>query len=175
MKKKIIIFVIIIIIILVLVVCNFSTEVVNNVEKDDGNITEIQPEEEISDNQNTQTSINLYFIDNSSGILVKEVRHIDAKDLIDNPYKYTLQLLINGPEDLKLSNAIPLGTKVNKVELKKDVLYVDLSKEFLNSSGTNSIYSIVKTMTEFNEVESVKFLINGEENENLKDVFVKKD
>lgn len=175
MKKKFIAFIIILVAVIILIVFNFSTEMLNNVENKEENSIEIQPEEEVSDTQSTQTSINLYFLDNSSDILVKEERNIDAKNLIDNPYKYILQLLMNGPEDEKFSNAIPKDTKINKVELKKGVLYVDLSKEFLNSSGTNSIYAIVKTMSEFNEVESVKFLIDGQENENLKEAFVSKD
>jgi len=48
-----------------------------------------------------------------------------------------------------------------------------LSNEFLNSSGTNSIYSIVNTMSQFNEIDSVIFRINGEENEQLKEKFIK--
>ena len=45
-----------------------------------------------------------------------------------------------------------------------------MSKEFLNNSGdaiqkSNSLYQIINTMTELTEVNSVKFKIEGEENE----------
>lgn len=171
MRKKIIIILLIAIATIIILISNFSFERVKNTEN---NEEEIQPEEEISTNQTTQTKVNLYFLDSSSGILVKEERNVDAKELIDNPYKYVLQLLIKGPENTGLTNAIPNNTKINKVELKKGILYVDLSKEFLENGGTNSIYEIVQTMTEFNEVESVKFTLEGQENENLKDAFVRK-
>jgi len=49
-----------------------------------------------------------------------------------------------------------------------------LSSEFLNCSGTNAIYAIVNSLTEFKDINSVKILINGEENNNLRDVFVRK-
>ena len=39
----------------------------------------------------------------------------------------------------------------------------------------NAIYSIVNTLTEFKEVNSVKILIDGEENNQYKESFVRKD
>ena len=169
MKKKIIITIILIIIVSILVISGMSTEIENNVE----NIAEIQPEEEISDEEMRKTNINLYFEDATSGILEKEERKIDSKDLIDNPYKIVLELLINGPESDKYRNPIPEGTKLNNAKYEKGILYIDLSKEFLNSNGTNAIYSIVNTMTEFTEVNGIKFTFDGETKEGLKDTFVK--
>ncbi len=174
MKKnlifKVILIIAVIVILAVIVVLNFSTEVVENVE----NETVIEPEQEISEEQMRQTDITLYFEDKESHQLVKEERKVDAKELIDNPYLYVINLLINGPKDEKLQNSIPEGTKVNKIELKNDCAYVDLSKEFLNSSGMNPIYSIVNTLTELKEVNSVKILIDGEEQDNMKEPFVRK-
>ena len=169
MKKKVILSTIILIIVTILVVGTVSTEIENNVE----NISEIEPEIEISDEEMRQTKVNLYFQDNTSGILVKEERKIDSKELIDNPYKIVLNLLIEGPENENLSNPIPEGTKVNSLKYEKGILNIDLSNEFLNSSGTNSIYSIVDTLTEFTEINGIKFTINGEVKEGLKETFVK--
>ena len=73
-----------------------------------------------------------------------------------------------------MQNPIPEGTKVNKAEINGDCVTVDLSQEFLNSSGTNAIYAIVNSLTELKEVNSVKFLIDGEEQENMKEAFVRK-
>ncbi len=169
MKKKIIITILIIIIAVILIACCVSTEVENNVE----NITEIQPEPEISEEETRQTTINLYFEDKISGIIAKEQRKVDSKELIDAPYEYVLKLLIEGPKIDDLNNPIPEGTKINSVNLEKGVLYVDLSPEFLNASGTNAIYSIVNTMTEFTEINGVKFTINGETKDGLKEIFSK--
>ena len=65
---------------------------------------------------------------------------------------------------------------------------LDLSKEFIENQKEDldeislSIYSIVNTLTELNEVNSVKILIDGEENKkynnidfNLENNFVRKD
>lgn len=174
MKKKVIfrtvLIVGIIIILAILIFLNFSTEIVENVE----NKTEIEPEQEISEEQMRQTSLTLYFEDKESLELVKEERKVDAKNLLDNPYMYIVNLLINGTEEENLQNPIPVGTKVNKVELKGDCAYVDLSGEFLNSSGMNPIYSIVNSLTELKEVNSVKILIDGKEQDNMKEAFVRK-
>lgn len=167
---KVILIIVIMAIILALIICNFSTEVVENVE----NETVIEPEQEISEEQMRQTGITLYFEDKQSNQLAKDEIKVDAKDLIDNPYMYIVNLLIKGPVGENLQNPIPEGTKVNKVELKGDCAVVDLSKEFLNSSGTNSIYSIVNSLTELKEVNSVKFLIEGEQKDNMKEAFVRK-
>lgn len=174
MKKifilKVILILVAIIVIAILILMNFSTEIVENVE----NEIIIEPEEEISDEQMRQTTILLYFEDKQSALLVAEERKVDAKDLIDNPYIYIVNSLIEGPNDEKLQNPIPNGTKVNKAEIKGDCVIVDLSKEFLQSSGTNAIYVIVNSLTELKEVNSVKILIDGEEKENMKEVFVRK-
>lgn len=174
MKKmfilKVIIIIAIISILAILIVLNFSTEVVENVE----NETVIEPEEEISEEQMRQTAITLYFEDKESMQLVTEEKKVDAKDLVDNPYLYIVNLLILGPDGENLQNPIPEGTKLNKAELNGDCVTVDLSKDFLNSSGTNAIYAIVNSLTELKEVNSVKFLIDGEEQDNMKETFVRK-
>ena len=106
--------------------------------------------------------------------LVTEEKKVDAKDLVDNPYLYIVNLLILGPNSENLQNPIPEGTKVNKAELNGDCVTVDLSQDFLNSSGTNAIYAIVNSLIELKEVNSVKFLIDGEEQDNMKEAFVRK-
>lgn len=174
MNKKLIFKVILIIaiisIVAILIILNFSTEIVENVE----NKAVIEPEQEISEEQMRQTGVSLYFEDKQSLELVKSEIKVDAKDLIDNPYMYIVNLLIKGPTDSNMQNPIPEGTKVNKVELKGDCAIVDLSKEFLNSNGMNSIYSIVNSLTELKEVNSVKILIDGETKDNMKEAFVRK-
>ena len=142
---------------------------------------EIIPEEEISEAQMRQTIVSLYFYNESTKSLVSEGRLIDAKELVNEPYKKLMELLITGPQNNNLTKTIPDGTKINKAELKKDVLYLDLSKEFIeNHAGGEeqesiTIYSIVNTMTRLTEVNSVKILIDGEENKAFKDNKIKFD
>ena len=142
---------------------------------------EIIPEEEISEEQMRQTIVSLYFYNEETQSLVPEGRLIDVKELLNDPYTRLMELLIEGPQNESLSKTIPDGTKVNKAEVKGDILYLDLSKEFIdNHSGgetqeSNTIYSIVNTMTNLTEVNSVKILIDGEENKAFKDNLIKFD
>lgn len=142
---------------------------------------QIIPEEEISEDQMRQTIVSLYFYNNDTKSLASEGRLIDVKELLDNPYKRLMELLIEGPQNANLSKTIPDGTKVNKAEIKGDILYLDLSKEFIeNHAGgeeaeSATIYSIVNTMTNLTEVNAVKILIDGEENKSFKDNKIKFD
>ena len=141
----------------------------------ENNETEIQPQEEITEEQMRQTIITLYYLNKETKELMPEGRMIDAKTLLTDPYTTLLELLMEAPKNEKLQSVIPEGTRILKTELKGDMVYVDLSKEFIdNHTGgleaeTTTIYSIVNTLTELNEVNSVKILINGKENQSFKD------
>ena len=142
---------------------------------------QIIPEEEISEDQMRQTIVSLYFYNNDTKSLASEGRLIDVKELLENPCKRLMELLIEGPQNTNLSKTIPDGTKVNKAEIKGDILYLDLSKEFIeNHAGgeeaeSATIYSIVNAMTNLTEVNAVKILIDGEENKSFKDNKIKFD
>ena len=144
-------------------------------------ISEYKPEEEISDEQLRQTIVSLYFQNKSTNELVPEGRLIDVKLLLNEPYTTLMQLLIGGPKNEQLEKLIPDGTVINKIELKNDILYIDLSKEFIeNHQGgeeleSNTIYSIVNTMTQLTEVNGVKILIDGEMDKSFKDGKIKFD
>ena len=177
MNKKIIVIIIAIAIIIGIgvwyfVFYNKNTEVATN---------EIVPQEEISEEQMRQTIVSLYFYNENTQSLTSEGRLIDVKELIDNPYEKLMELLIQGPQNDNLVTTIPEGTKVNKAEVKGDILYLDLSKEFIeNHSGgeeeeSKTIYSIVNTMTNLTEVDAVKILIDGEENKAFSDGKIKFD
>lgn len=151
-------------------------------------MTEYTPEAEITAEQLRQTMIALYFRSKDTGTLVPEARNIDVKELTKEPYQTLLNLLLEGPKDEKLERTIPEGTKVNKVELKGNVLWIDFSKEFIDNhkngaeAESNTVYSIVNTMTQLNEVSFVKIVVDGKEDPafsdnalSLKDVFVPKE
>lgn len=144
-------------------------------------VNEIIPEEEISEEQMRQTIVSLYFYNGTTQSLVSEGRLIDVKELIKDPYRRLMELLIEGPQNSELTRTIPEGTRINKVEVKGDVLYLDLSKEFIeNHEGGEekenaTIYSIVNTMINLTEINGVKILIEGEENKAFKDNLIKFD
>lgn len=137
---------------------------------------EITPLEEMTEEQERETMISLYFVNSETSTLAPEARKIDVKELIKDPYKMLVELLIEGPKNEKLAKSIPEGTKVNKAELKNGIVELDLSKEFIENQKEDqkqvelSIYSIVNTLTELNEVNFVKILIDGEENKKIGEI-----
>ena len=56
--------------------------------------TEYVPETEIADKELRKTMVNLYFQDKTSKELVKESRLIDSKNLLREPYKELLNMLM---------------------------------------------------------------------------------
>ena len=177
MKKffilKVVIIISIISIIAILIVLNFSTEVVENVE----NETVIEPEEEISEEQMRQTKVILYFANSETGELESETKIVDANLLINEPYKEIMNWLIKGPQSSNLKKLIPEGTSMHDIKVEKSCAIINFSNEFLNYETEENklkiINSIVNTLTNLKEIESVKFLINGEENENLSEIYLK--
>ena len=177
MNKKIILIIIILAILIGVGVWYFFYFSKNNEQQ----VNEIIPEEEISEEQMRQTIVSLYFYNESAKSLASEGRLIDAKELVEDPYRKLMELLIEGPQNTSLSKTIPDGTRVNKAELKGETLFLDLSKEFIeNHQGGEeqesiTIYSIVNTMTNLTEVNAVKILIDGKENQAFKDNKIKFD
>lgn len=141
-------------------------------------VEEYTPQEEITDEQMRKTMVNLYFYNNETGELETEARLIDAVDLIENPYLKLVQLLIDGPKSEKLKSLMPEDAKVIKTEFDSGCVTVDMSIEFMNyiedkDLKNKMIYCIVNTLTELTEVESVKFLVNGQENEAFNEEYVR--
>lgn len=165
MKK----WIVIILVILAVLICGIL--VFNmNVE------VEYVPETEIEEVDLRKTMVTLYFQNKENKELQKESRLIDSKDLLLDPYAELLNMLITGPESEFLQKTVPEGTKLLGVELVGECLNINLSKEFIDNASQdecdrkNYIYSIVNTVTELNEVNSVKILIEGQESAGFEDI-----
>ena len=131
----------------------------------------IQPQEEITDVQMRTALVTLYYMNKETKELTPEGKMIDVKKLLADPYETLINLLIEQPKNEKLQSAIPNGTKVLGAELKGDIVYLDLSNEFIENNSVEEktiINAIVNTLTELNEVNGVKILINGQENKEFK-------
>lgn len=171
-SKQIIIVIIIILIIIALAVLTIKY-------KQDQEIQEYIPAEEISQEQLRKTIVSLYFPQNDQENLIPEARTMDVKELLKQPYEALINLLIEGPKDEKLEKCIPEGTKIKAVKLQNNMLIIDFSKEFIeNHEGgskkeSNTIYSLVNTLTQLNEIDSIKILIEGKENQAFKDGQIK--
>lgn len=141
-------------------------------EISDGKIVEYTPQEEISEEQYRETIVNLYYLNKNTGELMAEAKAIDAKILINNPYKELVNLLMQKTENENLQTIIPEGVTVYDANIEAGCVTINLSQEILNFNGdetlkNNIINSISKTLCELTEVNSIRFLIEGQENEAL--------
>ena len=179
MKNKKILILFIISVILIVVIGYFAIKFVKQ-KKDNEIQNEYVPQEEISDEQSRETIVSLYFTDKETGLLKPEARLVNVKDLIKLPYNTLVELLISGPKNDKLKVVIPENTKLLNASLDKECLTLDFSSEILNYNKDDSmlknnlIYSIVNTVTELNEVNKVKFLVNGQASSDFEEFYVRK-
>ena len=164
MKK----WIVVILVILTILICSvliFNT----NVE------VEYVPESEIENVDLRKTMVTLYFENSENKELQKESRLVDSKILLNSPYEELINMLIEGPASSFLQKTVPDGTVLFSTEMKGECLYINLSKAFVDNCSAekkdreNAIYSIVNTVCELNEVNSVKILIEGEEDINSTD------
>lgn len=167
--KKLILAIMIIILIIVGVVYFIKSK------QKDNTYEEYEPQEEISEEQERQTMISLYFINKTTRKVEPEARLIDVKELIGDPYAVIVNMLIDGPKNDSHERTIPEGTMLIGANIDGDVLKLNFSSEFINNhkggkeEEEKTIESIVNTVTELTEVNSIKILINGEENQKFKD------
>lgn len=174
MKRKNIITLIVIILIILLAFFIWRNI---SIEKETDEYQEYTPQEEISEEQNRQTKVVLYFANIDTGELETETKIVDANSLINNPEKELFNLLIKGPQSDNLKKLIPDGTVIYDTEIERSTVIINVSNEFLNFENDENklkvINSIVNTLTNLKEIDSVRFKINGEFNNNLMDVYVK--
>ena len=175
MKRKRIIAIITLILIIILSIFIFKNVSIEENKQDE--YQDYTPQEEISEEQLRQTKVTLYFENIETGELDTEIKIIDANLLINNPEKELINLLIKGPQSSSLRKIIPEGTIVHDVKIDKSCAIINVSTEFLNYENDEKklkiINSIVNTLTNLKEINSVKFLINGENNEKLSDIYLK--
>lgn len=180
MKSKKIGIIFFIILMIILIGGYLVIRYVKNKEKET-TVEEYIPQEEITEDQVRQTIVSLYFPSKETNELNPEARLIDIKEIINNPYEKLINLLIEGPKNDKNKKIIPENTKLNKNYLEDDCIVLDFSAEFLNYSKEdenekiNMINSIVNTLTELTEVNKVKILIDGNENNEFKEVYSRKN
>ncbi len=166
------------VVILVLVKTNIigievSKETEENIVNENNNSKDVVPEEEISDEQMRTSKIKLYF-EGKDGALAEETRDVDVKELINDPYKTIINKLIEGPTDENNKKLIPDNTSINKAERVGDTLEIDFSSEYSSILDTDKNRkkliedSILKSVKELREINSIKILVNGTEIKDLK-------
>ena len=147
-------------------------------------IDELTPASSVSLGENqagelkNKTPYKLYFV-NEQGKLAPETRYIDNSEVSkgeSNLATVLVKELITGPAKGSLLQAsIPQETKVHSdVSIKDGIATVDLTKEFVekHQGGKKNeqltLYSIVNTLTEIQDIKSVQFKIDGKVRKDFK-------
>ena len=178
-KDKRIIIIFSILLIIILVGGYFAIKYAKE-NSETANVEEYTPEVEITDEQNRQTIVSLYFPLKETKELSPEARLVDIREIINNPYEKLFNLLLEGPKNDKAEKIIPENTKVLKTYMEEDCVVLDLSNDFLRYNKddknvkNNLINSVVNTLTELTEVNKVKFLIDGKENSEFNEIYTRK-
>ncbi len=174
MKRKKLILIIAIIIILGIII--FAV-VKNNTQEEENQqeLAEYTPEEEITDEQLRETIVTLFFLDEESQSLKSEGKLVDSSVLLQNPYKQIVQYLIDGPTSENLKKVFPENTRIIEASIEKNCVTLNFSKELLNFESDeqkyNIINSILNSLTQLTEVNSIKFLIDGKTSEEINEEY----
>lgn len=141
----------------------------NKQENISGEMSEYTPQEEISDEQMRDTKLILYFLNKETKELKSESKLINATELLENPYKKIVELLIEGPNSTDLAKVFPENTRVLDAKIEKSCIILNFSEEIVKFEDDvqkyNIINSILNSLTELNEVDSIKILVNNQTND----------
>lgn len=124
-------------------------------------IKETTPKEQ--SNPKGEVAVKVYFPDENGLKLLPETRQVSG----DDPYMGAVESLLTGTKQKGEVAIIPKETRLRSLHVKDGVATVDFSddivKKFTGGSTGEELMvgSIVDTLTEFPEIKSVRFLIEG--------------
>lgn len=145
-----------------------------NVNNGNGIEVDENPTPNVKKNENgvTTMEVTVYYPDQSGMSLIPVKREIKFSD-DKQKYIETVNLLLENPTEEDLTKIFPKDAKINSVTLDNDTAIVDLdsgiTKNFVGGSTGEEflINSVVDTLTDFDEIKQVRFLIDGKEVETL--------
>lgn len=118
-----------------------------------------------------EVTLTLYFANSDASGVAPETRVINING--EGPVEeLVIRELIAGSKT-GLGKTIPDGTKLLSLKVVDGVAYVNFSHEFREnhwggSAGeTVTLYSVINSLTEFDHIKSVQFLVEGEKLESL--------
>ena len=125
-----------------------------------------------SDKKFQTQEIKIFYPDENATKLVEVKRTIKFVDE-NEKYSAALSELMQTPKEQGLINIFPKHTKIKSVTRKDDTAIVDFDKDIVKNFVGGStgeeflVNSVVDTLTEFDEINQVRFLIDGQEIETL--------
>lgn len=111
-----------------------------------------------------QVKVVLYLPNETASGVKKEIVEMNKDDV--TPTKVLERLIAEETKDEY--SVIPKDLKVKEIRVSDGLAYVEFNEAFLKPQGGGSLTerlelaSIVNTLTEFNEINEVMFLVNGD-------------
>ena len=124
---------------------------------------EYTPEQEIVEDTSKDALVTVYYPNKETGKLMPEAKPIEVKKLIENPYQEVANLFMQGPTDESLEAVIPEDTVLLGGSIEKDVVTLNFSSEIKKGERAKITEALSKTLTELAEVNSIKIIIEGNE------------
>ncbi len=182
MKKTILIAVCVILVIATSGCLRTRDKALKQIEEDELRpVSSIVLTEEDAKRLNEKLPVKLYFSDKEGTKLVGEIRYLsidEAKQGTDKLASTLVKELIGGPSNTALKSTIPDGASLRSpVKVEGRTATVDLTKEFVDNhpggkeAEEMTIFSIVNTLTELKDIETVRFLVNGKTQKEFKGSF----
>lgn len=103
----------------------------------------------------------LYYFNSDASTIVACPQNIDYENRSEL-FRNVLTALIKGPDDKKHSPIMNKNVKINNLRTAEKTVYIDFSEEYSDSSIL-ATYAVIKTMTQFPDIESAKITINGKQ------------
>lgn len=128
-------------------------------------IEEYTPEVEITEEQERNTIITLYYLDKETAELLPEARLIDAKELLENPYSKLVSLLLEKPRNEKLIKVIDKDYELESAIIENGIVRINLKTNGqidIENNKEKFIQAMKNTLTQLNEVNDIIIFINGE-------------
>ncbi|MBE7015240.1 MAG: hypothetical protein E7417_00235 [Ruminococcaceae bacterium] len=115
----------------------------------------------LTEKEETQSVMNtaLYFFSSDKSTIVeteKEISYESREDL----FQKTAQELLKGPSGKKYNPIMDKGIKINSLSYKDRVMSIDFSEEYKKETILTT-YAVVKTMSQFSDVEKVLVTSEG--------------
>ena len=118
-----------------------------------------------TDNAAEETKNVVLYFANEDGTLEEEQRTIPKQEGLA---RATVNQLISGPNDENLLPTLPSSTILEDIDISNGVCTVDFSSDLMTDMPDDqnkqklALYSIVNTLTQFDTVDSVRILVNGQ-------------
>lgn len=123
--------------------------------------------ERVSDVEDTATNqtVSLYFADETGTRLVREIRDVSVPAQGATVEHLVVSEILNGPEEEGHYPTLPATVKINSVQVRNQICYVNLDSAFLSDaldvSGYIPVYSLVNSLSELSTVSKVQIMVDG--------------